>query len=683
MPEGGEIQHDKNNRPLSVMCCMEKGTCHRGDELGGGAAEPRIPDGFPPLPVQAPVMPATYAEWEAEYTAMGRVKLTDVTLYLGEPVERYRIASSDYDELGVTTRSEIRTSEPGSWLTREFQYEYDLEEGSFTRTGPDGVETLVQLDIANRVEFVRRGPEAAPLMTAAYTYYDNGLVHTVTYGNGTAIEYTYDDANRLWTIDHRDSGGLTMLRLTYEYDRRDLPTFITEEHSDGSTVFVEFEHDNRGRLFHETRDGATPYDLWYEYDNGGNRTRKGDGVNGVEVVYHYDLEDPQLYGSDNNRLTYYQTFDKSGPVRVLLSTTWYYYNGVGNVTRIVTHPEGTDDYAATRLVYAVNGSAVSYVSGETWTWDGVSACPEDYDITYAREFRYDGPRQRYLNRELDADQLRQYGLVVSVLDGWSDYDGDDIYGDFTVDGSTVTNVAAFEPGIARSSMPADPVATEYYHHDHLGTTRLMSDTGSAAMFPVAYTAFGELLASENQRYGYVGAWGYQAHGKLPYLHVGYRYYDPSVGRFLQRDAVGIAGGLNVYEYVRSMPTVALDPDGLWNDPAGPYGGCGLGGPCGPPKKPTPKPVPSPKAKPNNAGKPLTPGEELEDVKKDIFYLSCFTGTTGAVTGALVGAGIGGPAGAVIGALVGAIAGEGGHVVDEVIHHDEPLNPAHGGSYEAL
>ena len=51
-------------------------------------------------------------------------------------------------------------------------------------------------------------------------------------------------------------------------------------------------------------------------------------------------------------------------------------------------------------------------------------------------------------------------------------------------------------------------------------------------------------------------------------------------------------------------------------------------------------------------------------------------------GALVGAGIGGPVGAVVGAIVGVVAGEGGHVVDEIIHIDEPLNPVHGGSYGA-
>ena len=82
-----------------------------------------------------------------------------------------------------------------------------------------------------------------------------------------------------------------------------------------------------------------------------------------------------------------------------------------------------------------------------------------------------------------------------------------------------------------------------------------------------YTAFGERVVNTfadgaANRYGYVGAHGYQSHGEMVYSHVGARYYDPASGRFLQRDPIGITGGLNVYEYVENAPTALVDPDGL-------------------------------------------------------------------------------------------------------------------------
>tara|TARA_R110002072_G_scaffold297959_1_gene471321 strand:+ start:29573 stop:30070 length:498 start_codon:yes stop_codon:yes gene_type:complete len=40
-----------------------------------------------------------------------------------------------------------------------------------------------------------------------------------------------------------------------------------------------------------------------------------------------------------------------------------------------------------------------------------------------------------------------------------------------------------------------------------------------------------------------------------------RYYDPSVGRYITSDRIGILGGLNTYAYVGNNPTVYFDPDG--------------------------------------------------------------------------------------------------------------------------
>jgi RHS repeat-associated protein len=40
-----------------------------------------------------------------------------------------------------------------------------------------------------------------------------------------------------------------------------------------------------------------------------------------------------------------------------------------------------------------------------------------------------------------------------------------------------------------------------------------------------------------------------------------RYYDPAIGRFIQEDPVGLAGGSNVYAYLGGDPTRARDPMG--------------------------------------------------------------------------------------------------------------------------
>ncbi|MBD3284629.1 hypothetical protein GF395_04285, partial [Candidatus Uhrbacteria bacterium] len=49
-------------------------------------------------------------------------------------------------------------------------------------------------------------------------------------------------------------------------------------------------------------------------------------------------------------------------------------------------------------------------------------------------------------------------------------------------------------------------------------------------------------------------------------HVGARWYDAGVGRFMQRDPIGVGGGLNVYVYCWNGPLSGVDPSGLINGP---------------------------------------------------------------------------------------------------------------------
>jgi RHS repeat-associated protein len=56
--------------------------------------------------------------------------------------------------------------------------------------------------------------------------------------------------------------------------------------------------------------------------------------------------------------------------------------------------------------------------------------------------------------------------------------------------------------------------------------------------------------------------GYRYDPETGLYHTGARYYDPRLGRFLQPDPIGQAGGVNLYAYVGNDPLNAVDPSGL-------------------------------------------------------------------------------------------------------------------------
>jgi RHS repeat-associated protein len=393
-------------------------------------------------------------------------------------------------------------------------------------------------------------------MNASLTYYNNDLPNVVTYANGgTTTEYVFDDAERPTTIRHRrNPGNQIFLQLVYTYTARDLVETITETDENSQVSTTTFTYDVRGRLRHEVRTGQSPYDLTYTYDQLGNRLTKVDALANRTTAYTYDVSDPLFYGSKNNRLVKFTVSPTGGPV---IETVWYAFDAEGNVTRKIRLSIENNIYTATLLVYN-SSKQVEYVIGEAWT---STSCPS-YTRTYAWRFRYDAARQRYMRQQLDLTTLAPIGTE------WSDYDGVRIYSDFTVAGGAAAVSRTYQSGVAE--LPPGESAL-YWQRDLIGSNRTLTSGSSANPSIVrkrVYTAFGQVVASSgtaDSRYRYGGAIGYQSADDIPFLHLGLRYYDPEIGRFLQRDPIGISGGLNVYEYAAGNPVTAVDPSGLLVD----------------------------------------------------------------------------------------------------------------------
>gem|GEM_PF-1918587 len=67
-------------------------------------------------------------------------------------------------------------------------------------------------------------------------------------------------------------------------------------------------------------------------------------------------------------------------------------------------------------------------------------------------------------------------------------------------------------------------------------------------------------------FGYEAQQGYYTDQSTGLILTTFRYYDPAAGRFLNRDPISYAGGMNVYGYCGNGPMAGTDPLGLDDDP---------------------------------------------------------------------------------------------------------------------
>lgn len=103
----------------------------------------------------------------------------------------------------------------------------------------------------------------------------------------------------------------------------------------------------------------------------------------------------------------------------------------------------------------------------------------------------------------------------------------------------------------------------FIHNDHLGAPVAVTDQSQDVVWRSEKTPFGEDdtpgIIGEDARFPG------QIFDEETALHYNYfRDYDPSLGRYIQSDPIGLQGGLNTYNYVEANPLNAIDPYGLWS-----------------------------------------------------------------------------------------------------------------------
>ncbi|KEZ00740.1 hypothetical protein GQ57_39165, partial [Burkholderia sp. MSh2] len=107
----------------------------------------------------------------------------------------------------------------------------------------------------------------------------------------------------------------------------------------------------------------------------------------------------------------------------------------------------------------------------------------------------------------------------------------------------------------------------YYQCDQIGTPQEVTDEAGEVAWSARYKAWGEakeVISEAARKAGIRNPIRFQGQyfDHETGLHYNrHRYYDPNSGRFICKDPIGLAGGINVFQYAPN-PISWIDPLGL-------------------------------------------------------------------------------------------------------------------------
>ncbi|KMN13393.1 RHS repeat-associated core domain-containing protein, partial [Pseudomonas weihenstephanensis] len=259
----------------------------------------------------------------------------------------------------------------------------------------------------------------------------------------------------------------------------------------------------------------------YEYDERGNQTRRWH--NGQQSQMRWDLFD-RLVCFEDNRLRVDYAYDPLGR-RI------HKYSSAHHKHRPEAGSHWNQNEQARKQRELGCGFTLFGWDGDTLAWE---SSPAQADGTAGRtvHYLYEPGTFVPVAQAMRHQPIRL--LAQPNYEGAYDIDQDPLW--------THTPQA----------LPIDVLA--WYQCDHLGTPQELTDPNGQLAWSAQYKAWGEIKEQRSewaQREGLTNPIRFQGqyHDHETGLHYNrYRYYDPRVGRFISKDPISYAGGLNLYAY---------------------------------------------------------------------------------------------------------------------------------------
>lgn len=432
-----------------------------------------------------------------------------------------------YDPMG---RIKTQWDCPPSGIARGYCYVistlYDLAGQPTSLTYPDGRTITDSYNAAGHMTGVtlqRFGNTAvnAPYYTvpqstlpSSWGYWPSGAMNRGIFGNGVIETSGYGPRLQLNAISDA-KGTSTLLNRSYGlYD--------SASHNNGNILSIT---DVLNSGMSQT----------YSYDSLNRLLTGAQADNSFNVTYSYDPWGNMKQSGTSNFNPIYDLHNRIQPAPAgCTSATLYCYDASGNLLNDGFHQYSYDGEGRMKTV---DSSAAAY------TYNAAAHRVRKDTSTASTEYFFFG------------------GHVIAQLNpassSWTDY----VYG--------------YGKRIAQDTS-SDGTGAQYFHSDHIGSTRLVTDSAGNSLWQATYDPFGYELSVQDTAVIFQFA-GMQYDLESSLYHTDFRQYSSAEGRWLTPDPSGAKAAdpknpqsWNLYAYVLNNPISHADPTGL--DPCDPGGG---------------------------------------------------------------------------------------------------------------
>jgi RHS repeat-associated protein len=361
-----------------------------------------------------------------------------------------------------------------------------------------------------------------------------------------STSFEYDAAGRVTRLGF--SGGLTVEK---SYDANGNLTGMV--YPDGTAV--SYQHDRRDRISKVNWNGGS-VSIGYSASSRVIAINRANNVNTILQRNQDDLVTSLTHGSSSRQLARIELVrDSLGRVTQLStagdllplpdlslesSSDWSY-----------NRADGLAQMGGSAVQSDLNGNITAIPAlGSSYSYDALNRVRSITTDEGTSIFAYDG-NNRLIRNQSPQQSIRFFYDESSRLLFATDDDHQLLW----------INVFAGQMLLAQQG---SALGLRYYHYSELGHTMLLTDRSGSVVKAFAYTPFGvssQAFSSDREWFTLSGSFAVIDLGRGHY-HMQHRLYQASVGRFLQRDPIGLAGGANLFAYSGSDPVNAIDPFGL-------------------------------------------------------------------------------------------------------------------------